>query len=172
MNSYGEALTAYYAGDSLASFTLRRNDGFEVVVPAEIFFVGHNFSSLETYALELCKGSILDIGAGAGRHSLKLIEKGHAVTALDMLPCLGEIMRVRGIENVVVSDIFSFSGARFDTLLMLMNGIGMVGSNEKLVEFLLKARDLTNDLGQIICDSIDVGVTACLLYTSPSPRDS
>lgn len=54
---------------------------------------------------------------------------------------------------MVISDV------RFDTLLMLTNGIGMVGTLDRLTQFLLHAKEITTDGGQIICDSIDVSVT-------------
>lgn len=160
MKPYGNALMSYHKGDLSAFFEIKRDDGFRVKVPASVFFSDKDFPPLETRALDSCEGHILDIGAGAGRHSLELIRRGFSVTALDILPNLGQIMRDRGLKDVILSDIFTFSGTRFDTLLMLMNGIGMVGSLERLKKFLSHARDITTDDGQIICDSIDISLTS------------
>ncbi len=160
MKPYSKCLTDYYKGDLAASFSIVRDDGFEEQVPAWIFFTDKEFSSLETHGLDLCKGHILDVGAGAGRHSLELIRRGFNVTALDISPELETILRDRGIREVIRSDIFSFSDHRFDTLLMLMNGIGMVGNSARLDLFLSHARNITSDDGQIICDSTDVSATS------------
>ena len=99
------------------------------------------------------------MGCAVGRHSLALLRCGFAVTSLDILPEMESILNDRGQGDVVNADVMEFSGRRFDTLLMLMNGIGMVGSMEGLVRFLRHAHELVLPGGQIVCDSIDVNVT-------------
>ena len=102
-----------------------------------MFFRGPGeFSALDEAALDLCRGRVLDVGAGAGCHSLVLQARGLSVTALDVAPEAVEVMRRRGVRDVRCGDIFSFAGERFDTLLMLMNGIGLVGTLEGLDRFL------------------------------------
>lgn len=158
MNPFSRALTDFHSGRSDATFTIRRDDGFQQVVPAAPFFDLECYPALETRAMDECRGSILDIGSAAGRHSLELVRRGLSVTSLDILPEMEEIMRDRGLRDVVIEDVMSFSGPRFDTLLMLMNGIGMAGTPDGLERFLRHAHDLVQPGGQIICDSIDVGV--------------
>jgi 2-polyprenyl-3-methyl-5-hydroxy-6-metoxy-1,4-benzoquinol methylase len=159
MNPYANALKAYHAGNHSASFLIRRNDGFDAQVPVSAFFSDKTFPNLEQQALDLCHGRVLDIGAAAGRHSLALIRRGVSVTSLDIAPELEGLLRERGAQDVVISDILVFSGKRFETLLMLMNGIGMVGTLERLDNFLRHAHLLIAPGGQILCDSIDVSVT-------------
>ena len=160
MKPYGDTLMAYHSGDLSASFEIKRDDGFRQVVPASVFYSEQAFPYLESCALDACNGRVLDIGAGAGRHSLELIRRGFSVTALDILPCFEKILRARGVTEVIISDIFTFSGRRFDTLLMLMNGIGMVGTPDRLDRFLSHAHEITTEDGQIICDSVDVSVSS------------
>jgi len=160
MNPYSKALLDYHTGEISTSFSIIRDDGFEQQVPASTFFLDQGFSSLETHGLDLCEGRVLDVGAGAGRHSLELIKRGLPVTALDISPDLENILRDRGVQEVVISDIFSFSGYRFDTILMLMNGIGMVGTIDRLELFLAHVHAITSKNGQIICDSVDVSITS------------
>lgn len=145
---------------------IRRDDGFEQRVPASLFFEDHTFSPLEATALDLCRMEIFDIGAAAGRHSLELIRRGFSVTSLDILPDAEAILRDRGCTRIVISDILSFREERFDTLLMLMNGIGMVGTLEGLDTFLAHAHQIVCPGGQIICDSIDVSVTSDSIHTA------
>jgi SAM-dependent methyltransferase len=160
INPFACALSAFHSGDLSAAFVIRRDDGFQQQVPASIFFSDDDFPSLESLALDLCEGRILDIGGAAGRHSLELIRRGLAVTSLDILPDMEVILRDRGVDQIVISDVFTFSGVRFDTLLMLMNGIGMVGIPGGLDRFLQHAHQIIRPGGQIICDSIDVSVTS------------
>lgn len=160
MNPFARALHDYHAGDQSAEFIIERNDGFRECVPASLFFAKENFPELEARALDLCQGRILDVGAAAGRHSLELARRGFRVTSLDVLPELESLLGEAGAERIVISDILAFEGGPFETLLMLMNGIGMAGTPDGLVRFLRHARQIVSPGGQILCDSLDVTVTA------------
>jgi len=166
MNPFSRALTDFHAGISDATFTIRRDDGYHQRVPAALFFESENFPAIEKCALNECRGSVLDIGSAAGRHALELVRRGHKVTSLDILPEMEQIMRDRGQTDVVIADVLQFSGQRFDTLLMLMNGIGMVGSIDGLERFLQHAHQLIAPEGQILCDSIDVRFTQDPLHSA------
>lgn len=112
--------------------------------------------SLEQRALSLCKGSILDIGCGAGSHSLYLQKEGYKVTALDSSKGAIETCRRRGVEQRIRVDILDFTAETFDTLLMLMNGIGIVGHLNNLGNFLTHLKSLLKPGGQILLDSSDI----------------
>jgi len=111
---------------------------------------------LEQKALSLCKRSILDIGCGAGSHSLYLQQKGYEVTALDSSKGAIETCRLRGIEKRVHANVLDFAAEKFDTLLMLMNGIGIVGHLKNLGNFLTHLKSLLKPGGQILLDSSDI----------------
>ncbi len=86
---------------------------------------------IERKALDMTKGKTLDVGAGSGCHSLFLQEKGIDVTAIDIAPLSVQTMKERGIKNVLEQDFFTLKG-QFETILMLMNGVGIVGTLERL----------------------------------------
>jgi len=111
---------------------------------------------LEQKALNLARGNILDIGACAGSHSLYLQELGYNVISLDISPGCCEIMKDRGLKNVIEKDIFLFSDQTFDTILLLMNGIGIAGNLQNLPNLLEHLRSLLNPGGKIIFDSSDL----------------
>jgi SAM-dependent methyltransferase len=159
MNPYSRALSDYHSGSLDAAFTIHREDGFFQRVPAATFYESDRFPPLELLALDECRGKILDVGSAVGRHSLELLRRGHMVTSLDVLPEMEGIMKARGLHDVVIADVSEFSGRRFDTLLMLMNGIGMTGSIDGLERFLRHALELVLPGGRILCDSIDVSIT-------------
>ncbi len=154
---YGNALLEYQSGiysEDIATFSSLDE---EDTIPLPYLF--RNFDGMppiEQKALELCKGSILDIGCGAGSHSLYLQKKGLEVTALDSSKGAIETCRLRGIENRVLKDILDFKDHKFDTLLMLMNGIGIVGNLENLSGFLKHLKTLLKPGGQILLDSSDI----------------
>ncbi len=111
---------------------------------------------LEQKALHLCKGKILDIGCGAGSHSLYLQGKGHEVTSIDASKGAVGTCKLRGLTKMVHGDILTYSGTTFDTLLLLMNGIGIVGRLEKLTIYLDHFKKLLKPGGQILMDSSDI----------------
>ena len=119
---------------------------------------------IERKALDLAKGRVLDVGAGAGCHSLVLQEKGMDVTAIDISPLSVETMKKRGVKKVLEQDFFELGSqqhvftleGQYDTILMLMNGIGIVGTLERLPEFFKQLDKILAPGGQVLCDSSDI----------------
>lgn len=126
-------------------------------LPASHFFRSYDlFPNQEKEALKCVGTHVLDIGAGAGCHSLYLQKTNH-VDALDISKEACEVMHERGIKNVIHTDIWTFnSDKKYDSLLMLMNGIGMVKDLNGLKLFLLKCKDLVKPGGNILIDSADI----------------
>jgi SAM-dependent methyltransferase len=142
------------AGDQAATLVVHSSLGESDDLPVQIFFRGEgDLFSFEEAALELCRGRVLDAGAGTGVHALELQKRGFEVRAIDVLPEAVAIMRGRGVIDPVRADLFELEDARFDTLLMLMNGIGPVGAIGELPRFFETARRLIAPNGQILVDS-------------------
>jgi SAM-dependent methyltransferase len=157
MDVFGDAVFDYqqglYTEDIITSSSLDEED----VIPLPYLF--RDFKAmpiLEQKALEICKGKILDIGSGTGSHSLYLQEQGFDTTALDTSKGAIKTCKLRGVNTCVHSDIMDFEGEQFDTLLMLMNGIGLAGELKNLTEFFAHLRKLLKPGGQIILDSSDI----------------
>lgn len=147
--------------------TRRSSYGPREEMPVKIYFRNSNdMPELEWVALQQCRGRILDIGAGAGSHALALQHLGLDVTALDISPLLTQLMKKRGVRNVICRDFFKLRNGRYDTLLLLMNGIGLAGNLDGLRRFLGKARRLLRPGGQLVFDSSDIAY----LYHGHPPR--
>ena len=112
---------------------------------------------LERTALGLCHGRTLDLGAGAGRHALELQRRGYDVTAIDVAPEAVEIMRERGVADARHGDFTVVAGEHFDSIILLMHGIGLVGTLAGLGLFFDQAQKHLNKDGLIIFDSADLG---------------
>ena len=114
-------------------------------------------NALEKKALDLSFGKVLDVGSGAGSHSLYLQnERKLEVTALDISPKSIEICKARGVKNAICEDLLQFSEKNFDTILFLMNGTGIFQSLEHIDQYLQKLKSLVAENGQILLDSTDI----------------
>lgn len=111
---------------------------------------------IEQIALKNCKGKILDIGCGAGSHTLYLQEKNFDVTALDISPKAVETCQLRGVKKVKLGHILDHKEGQFDTLLLLMNGTGIFGRLIHITTYLEHLKSLLAPNGQILIDSSDL----------------
>ena len=122
---------------------------------ATLFRTYEKMPETERKALDMTRGKTLDVGAGSGCHSLVLQGRGVDVTAIDISPLSVETMRQRGLKKVVEQDFFTIGG-KYDTILMLMNGIGIVGTLERMPEFFRHLDKILATGGQVLCDSSDI----------------
>lgn len=156
----GRALRDYQRGDTGARFVVHSDlwDS-EITLVEEYYRPRHQrLSEIELRALALCRGRVLDLGAGAGRHALELQERGHEVTAVDVSPEAVEVMRRRGVRDARCGDLTAVANECFDTLLLMMHGIGLAGTLDGLTVFLEAARQVLRADGQILCDSADLAL--------------
>jgi SAM-dependent methyltransferase len=123
---------------------------------AYLFRSYEEMPKLEQTALQLVKGKILDVGCGAGSHSLYLQNEKLDVTAIDISSNAIEACVLRGVKQAHVLDVMKIEGKNFDTILLLMNGAGMCGRLKKMGAFLSKLKSLLNENGQILVDSSDI----------------
>ena len=129
-------------------------DEDEIPVP-HLFRTVEEMSSIEQEALRMAQGKTLDVGAGAGCHALALQGRGIDVTAIDISPLSVEVMQARGVQNARLADFFSLD-TQFDTILMLMNGIGIVGTLLNMPRFFQLLDSILAPGGQVVCDSSDI----------------
>ena len=126
--------------------------------PLKVSYLFRTFEQmpeLEQTALSLAKGTILDVGCGAGSHSLILKTKGFDVKSIDISPKAIECCQLRGLDNAKVLDVLNETET-FDTLLLLMNGSGIFQSLEQTPKILAHLKNLLNKNGQILIDSSDI----------------
>lgn len=135
-------------------------------MPVEVFFRDQlDFSTLEHLAIMECHGKVLDVGAGAGAHALVLQDLGFDTYAMENSPGCVEVMKQSGVTNVLFED-YRNHREKYDTLLIMMNGLGLAGTLDRLPAFLRKCMSLLNPGGQILFDSSDIAY----LYEDGLPR--
>ncbi len=157
-DAMGRAILNYTLHGTSAKLIVRSSmfDDDEMSV-ATLFRTEAQMPPLERHALNLCRGRVLDVGAGAGCHSLALQAKGLDVVSIDISPLSTEARRLRGVNDARCTDVFSEElTERFNTVLLLMNGLGIAGTLANLPHLLLRCKELLAEGGQIIADSSDI----------------
>lgn len=156
----GQAIADFHATGKASRLRVFSPMFDEDEIPVSTLFrTRDEMPAIEQEALKVANGHILDVGAGAGCHTLALQAMEKRVTAIDISPLAVETMRQRGVKDVHEQDFFSLDG-QFDTILMLMNGIGIVGTISRLPAFFMQVDHLLAPGGQLLCDSSDL----CYLY--------
>ena len=128
----------------------------EDIDPAYFFRDFEQMPETEQRALHMSVGKILDAGAGSGSHALWLQKNRKQVDAVDISPGAVQIMKKRGVKNAILKDIFLLEEKKYDTILMLMNGIGMVKDIDGLELFLERIKKMLAPKGKILLDSSDL----------------
>lgn len=111
---------------------------------------------LEQAAIRMAHGRILDVGAGSGCHSLALEALGKSVVAIDISPLSVSVMKDKGLDARLVNLYDESFNEKFDTVLMLMNGSGIIGRLENMSAFFARMKKLLAPGGCILMDSSDL----------------
>ena len=155
---FGKAILDFQTNNSpedlITETTISEEDEMSV---AYLFRSYNEMPKMEQRALQLAKGKILDVGCGAGSHSLTLQnDRNLDVTSIDISPNAIQACSLRGLKKAKVEDVMTLENEKFDTILLLMNGAGMCGRLKNIPNFLLKLKSLLNPGGQILLDSSDI----------------
>lgn len=155
---FGIAILAYQENQDETDIIVHSPDFDDDVIPVPYLFRSYNeMPPLEKKGLELCRGKVLDVGCGAGSHSLYLQNtKKLNVTAIDISKGAVEVARRRGVHDARVDNYFELKNEKFDTILLLMNGTGIIGKLNRLDAFFSRTRELLNPGGSLIIDSSDL----------------
>ena len=169
MDVFGLALSDFYKNNSSDILWLHNSYGEAEEMPVDVFFrTESEMPTLEHKAISLCYGTVLDVGAGVGSHALLLQEMNVDVTAIDISANAVKIMKQRGVKKAFAQNIFS-TKEKYDTLLFLMNGIGLTGTLAGFIDFLDQAKALIATNGQLLFDSSDISY---LYEELPKPENN
>lgn len=153
----GRAISDYYHTGKAGKLRVLSSMFYEDEIPVATLF--RDFGEMpvqEQKAIELCRGKVLDVGAGSGCHSIVLKERGIEATAIDISVLSVEVMKERGIDARNINFFDETFNEKFDTILLAMNGIGIVGKIERLPMFFRSIKRLLAPGGQVLLDSSDI----------------
>lgn len=153
---FGKALLDYQNGHYTEDIITSTNISDEDDLPLPYLFrTFKDMPKLEQKALKLAKGSVLDVGCGAGSHSLYLQEKGFQIKSIDISKGAIEVAKQRGVLNAEIKNIL-YETKTFDTILLLMNGTGIFQELINVSKYLKHLKGLLKPNGQILIDSSDI----------------
>jgi 2-polyprenyl-3-methyl-5-hydroxy-6-metoxy-1,4-benzoquinol methylase len=158
-DAFGQSMWAHYKGER-ASEIVERDDGYfdaSPRTPRMYFSEYEDWHPVGRDAMELVKGRVLDIGCGAGRHSLCLQRKGFDVLGIDNSPLAIKVCKLRGLKKAEVMAIedVNFKPNSFDTIIMMGINFGLFGSFKKARRLLKKFHKMTSTNGLIIASTRD-----------------
>ena len=160
-DSVGQAMLAFL--EKRKSFeVIEREDGYFEATNTKMYFDDfEQWPEHEKKAIGLAKGRVLDIGCGAGRHSLHLQSMGLDVTAIDKSPLAIKIAKIRGVKKARIMPLehLDFKPDSFDTVLMLGGNFTLVGSLEKAHRVFKELHKMTSVDALVIAEAVDPYVT-------------
>lgn len=157
---YGEQLLAQLKRRAATAEIIERDDGYIDTgsFPGSYFREYNEWWPLERRAIQYVSGRVLDIGCGAGRHSLYLQQQGFDVTGIDASPGAVTVCKSRGLKKVLVrpiNDVGKFKAGAFDTVLMFGNNFGLFGTPQRAKQLLEKLYRITSADARIIAGSLN-----------------
>ncbi len=158
-DAYGHLLLDYHNGRENVE-VVEREDGFIDVSrlgPSDYFAEYDDWAEHQKLAVGHTAGRVLDIGCGAGRHSLYLQEQGHDVLGTDISPLAIQTCQRRGLRNAIIAPVTQLSSKMgiFDTILMMGHNFGLVGSYKRAKWLLRRFDAMTTDTAKIIAETLD-----------------
>ncbi|MCE2401618.1 class I SAM-dependent methyltransferase [Candidatus Poribacteria bacterium] len=158
-DAFGHLLTDYHNGEQSVEI-VEREDGYIDISrlgPLAYFAEYSEWTDHQKLAIEHVTGRVLDIGCGAGRHSLYLQEKGHDVLATDISPLAIKLCQQRGLKDALVAPITQLNAKAgvFNTILMMGHNFGLFGSIKRAKWLLKRFASMTTDDGKIIAETMD-----------------
>ena len=153
----GRAIYEYHKFGKAEDVVVHSSMFDDDVIPIETLFRGlGEMPAIERVALETAYGDILDVGAGTGCHSLALKGLGKKAVAVDISPLSVQVMKERGVDARLVNFYDQSFDETFDTVLMLMNGTGIIGNLDNIGNFFARLKQILKPGGCLLIDSSDL----------------
>jgi SAM-dependent methyltransferase len=156
-DAFGQMIWAYYKGKEVFEIWERSDGYISVDLPKTYFSEYEDWALHQRKAIEFVKGRVLDVGCGAGRHSLYLQKKGFDVLGIDVSPLAVKVCRLRGLKKAKVMPIeeVNFKPSSFDSVIMMGNNFSLFGSFKKARRLLKKFHSITSEDALIIAETRD-----------------
>ncbi|MFQ6073781.1 MAG: class I SAM-dependent methyltransferase [Candidatus Bathyarchaeia archaeon] len=158
---FGKAILDVFKGKKV-TITIRRDDGRLDQENGNFYFTKFDqFPTIEKQSMNLVNGLILDVGCGAGRHTLYLQAKRFDVGALDISPLAIRVARKRGVSKPILAAApwLPFRDETFDTLLLMFNNFGICGGYRETIRYLKELKRILKTGGCVLASSLHPALT-------------
>jgi SAM-dependent methyltransferase len=154
-DAWGRQMLAQYHSQNATVEIIERDDGYIATGsdPGLYFREYKEWAPFERRAISYAHGRVLDIGCGAGRHSLYLQSQGLDVTAIDLSPGAVQVCKLRGVKKALVRSVTQldkFKSDSFDTIVMFGNNFGLFASAKGVKTILRKMVRITSAEARIL----------------------
>ncbi len=154
---FGKALMSYYKGETKEHF-IERDDGYTDIIQTSTYFEDfEKWPKNQREAIIEAKGTVLDVGCGAGRVALQLQKQGLKVVAIDISPYALKVAQMRGVKDCRLMDVtrLEFPEKYFDTIIAYGNNFGIAGGLRETQKLLDTYHRVTKPDGILIASIID-----------------
>mgnify|MGYP003290801623 CR=1 FL=1 len=153
----GQAISDYFHTGKAKKLRVLSSMFDEDEIPVSTLFRSlEEMNDIERKALDAVQGRILDVGAGSGCHSLALKGLGKKAVAVDISQLSVQVMKERGVDARLVNFYDQSFTETFDTVLMLMNGTGIIGNLDNIGNFFTRLKQILKPGGCLLIDSSDL----------------
>lgn len=152
MEVFGKALMDYYYGKK-EPLRIIRDDGHEDEDCMDLYFAEYkDWPAIEKDIITQARGKVLDIGCGAGRHTVYLQGRGLDCMAIDMSNTVLRLAKMRGVKKTRLANAskLPFTRPTFDTVLLFCNNFGVCGNKKATKKMLEDLRKITTTDGTIL----------------------
>lgn len=157
-DAYGHEIYDHLKGKGSFEIVERDDGFFDASYGVKGYFSRYrDWSPDQKKAMRYVRGRVLDIGCGAGRHSLYLQKKGFDVLGIDISPLAIKVSKLRGVKKAKVMSATRMTPkvGKFDTLLMMGNNFGLFGSFNRAKWLLKRFHRITCQTTRIIAETND-----------------
>ncbi len=156
-DAHGHLMYDFFKGQEVFEI-VERDDGYIQALPMTLYFDEYRqWPRIEKNAMKHVRGRVLDVGCGAGRHSLYLQKKKLDVLGIDISPLAVKVSKLRGLKKARVMSFESVSSklGTFDTVIMMGNNFGLFQSFRKARSLLHRLHKMTREGARIIAEVRD-----------------
>jgi len=144
---FGKAIYAYNFKSHKPLYFRIGDNRFENDLKPYFRNLRDQFSDIELFAYNSCKGRILDVGRGTCNYHFLM---NGDITGVDNSKYIVNVARNMGAK-CINANIFTYvPSKKFDTISFFGNNLGLGGTIKKTTTLLIKLKDLLNDKGSII----------------------
>jgi len=157
-DAFGHEIHDYFNGQGGYEIVEREDGFFSVSSGPKLYFMEYEeWEESEKKAMKYVRGRVLDVGCGAGRHSLYLQARGFDVVGIDNSPLAIKVCKARGVRDARVLPITQLSRqvGVFDTILMLGNNFALMGNSKRARWLLRRFHKMTSGAGTIVAQTRD-----------------